>query len=180
MYSASKILFMAFFNMCRLNKRPQDLPASTNLLTICVVVYAFLSILLTSLFQPAEKAVLTGVIEIFLIMIFTLSLLQATGKTTRWTQTVTALFGTSIIINFITLPVYLLIDPTAINQLEANTGQSMALLILAALGCWNIVIMSHILKHALEVNFAIALFLAIVYIWIIFSFTSAILPMETM
>lgn len=180
MYSESKILFLAFFDMCRLTKRPQDLPASTNLLTICIIVYTVLSILLTSIFQPVEKALITGVIAIILIMIFTLALLQATGKSARWTQTVTALFGTSVIINIISIPVLFLIDPTGVNTVEPNSGQSMALLMLAVLECWNIVIRAHILRHALEVNFAIALFIAIIYIWIIFSFTSAILPMETM
>ena len=179
MFSASKIIFLAFFDMCRLIKRPQDIPVSINLLTVCIVIYAFLSIFLTSLFHPVEKAILAGVVEIFLIMIFTLALLQARGKSSRWTQTMTALTGTSVIISIITIPLYFLIGVGDLNELQANAGQSVGLLLLAALGCWNIVIMSHILRHALEINFAIALFLAITYIWIIFSFTSAILPMET-
>ncbi len=178
MFTASKILFMAFFDICRLVKRPQDIPASNNLLALCSVVYVLLSILLAGLSQPLDQAILAAIVEIALIMLFTMSLLRATGKSARWTQTVTALVGTGIIISIIAFPIYILIGVGEFNSLESNTGQSISLLLLAALACWNIVIMTHILRHALEVNFAIAMFLAITYIWIIFSFTSAIMPVE--
>jgi hypothetical protein len=177
--STGKVLFLAFFDICRLIKRPQDIPESKNLLTLCVVVYGFLSILLANLYQPTDKAILAGVVEVALFMLFSLALLQTSGKSSRWTQTVTALFGTGIIINFIAFPIYILIGVGELNEHEASTGQSIGLLLLAALACWNIVIMAHILRHALETNFALAIFLAITYIWVIFSFTSAIMPMDT-
>jgi hypothetical protein len=179
MLSACKVLFLAFFDICRLIKRPQDIPESKNLLTICAVVYGILSILLISLSQPAEKAIFASIIELFLIMIFTLAILQSVGKSSRWIQTVTALIGTGIIISIIAFPAYLLIGVGELNDLQTGTAPSIGLMLLAALSCWNIAIMAHILRHALEVNFAIALFLAIMYIWIIYSFTSAIMPMET-
>ncbi len=179
MLPGSKVLFLAFFDICRLIKGPQDIPESKNLLTICVVVYGFLSILLASLSQPTDKAILAGILEVALIMIFSLALLQARGKSSRWTQTVTALVGTGIIISIIAFPVYILIGVGELNELESSTRQSLGLLLLASLACWNIVIMGHILRHALEVNFMFAVILAITYIWIIFSFTSAIMPMET-
>ena len=179
MLSTGKIHFLAFFDICRLIKRPQDILESKNLLTLCVIFYGFLSILLANLSQPIDKAILAGIVEVALIMIFSLALLQSRGKSSRWTQTVTALLGTGIIISIIAFPVYILIGVGELNQLESSAGQSLGLLLLAALACWNIVIMAHILRHALDTNFAIAMFLAITYIWIIFSFTSAIMPMET-
>lgn len=178
MLSSVKILLYAFFDICRLLKGPQDIPESKNFLTLCVVVYGFLSIVLAYLSQPIENAILSAVIEVFLIMIFSLALLQAAGKSTRWTQTVTALFGTGIIVSMIAFPIYILIGIDELNELQSNQANRLGLLLLAALACWNIVIMSHILRHALETNFAIAMFLAITYIWIIFNFTRAILPME--
>ena len=179
MLSASKVLFLVFFDMCRLIKRPQDIPESKNLLTLCAVVYGFLSILLANMSQPIENSILAGVIELVLIMIFTLAILQVSGKSSRWTQTVTALVGTGIIVSIIAFPIYILVGVGELNELESSTSQSIGLLLLASLACWNIVIMAHILRHALEINFAIALFLAITYIWIIYSFTSAIMPLET-
>lgn len=178
MLSTVRVLFLAFFDICRLIKRPQDIPESKNLLTLCVVIYGFLSILLANLSQPTEKAILAGVVEVALIMIFSLALLQTRGKSSRWTQTVTALVGTGIIVSIIAFPVYILIGVGELSEFESSTGQSIGLLLLAVLACWNIAIMGHILRHALEVNFMLATMLAITYIWIIFSFTSAIMPME--
>ena len=63
MLSAGKVLFLTFFDICRLIKRPQDIPESKNLLTLCLVIYGLLSILLATLSQPADAAVLSGVIE---------------------------------------------------------------------------------------------------------------------
>ncbi len=179
MLSTAKVLFSAFFDICRLIKRPQDIPESKNLLTLWVVVYGFLWILLASLSQPIDKGILAGVVEVALIMLFSLALLQTCGKSSRWTQTVTALVGTGIIISIIAFPIYILIGVGELSDHESSIGQSIGLLLLAALACWNIAIMAHILRHALETNFTLALFLAITYIWIIFSFTSAIMPMET-
>jgi hypothetical protein len=179
MLSTVKVLFLAFFDICRLIKRPQDIPESKDVLTLCVVVYGSLSILLESLSLPLEKAILAGVLEVALIMIFSLAVLQTRGKSSRWTQTVTALVGTGIIISIIAFPVYILIGVGELGEFESNSGQSIGLLLLVALACWNIAIMAHILRHALEVNFMLAVILAITYIWIIFSFTSAIMPMET-
>jgi hypothetical protein len=178
MLSIGKVIFFAFFDICRLIKKPQDIPASRNLLILCLVVYALLSIISASLTQPIDKAILAGILEIILIMIFTQALLQIRGKTSRWNQTVTSLAGTGIIISLIALPIYVLIGVGGEVEMTASAGQSMGLLLLASLACWNIVIMAHILRHALEVNFALAMILAITYIWVIFSFTSAIMPME--
>jgi hypothetical protein len=178
MFHACIVVLTAFFDICRLVKRPQDIPESKNLLTLSAFVYGVLSIVLASLSQPIEKAIATGVIELALILIFTLAILQACGKSQRWIQTVTALVGTGIIISLLAIPSYLLIDINNLNELQASTTQNFGLLMLAALSLWNIVIMAHILRHALEFNFAIAMFLAIMYIWVIFSFTTAVIPLE--
>ncbi len=179
MLSAGKVLLLAFFDICRLIKRPQDIPESKNLLTLCLVVYGLLSILLAMLSLSTDKAVLAGVLEVILIMVFTQALLQTRGKSLRWTQTVTALAGTGIIISLIALPLYILTGVGGSNEINSSASQVLGLLLLVSLACWNIVIMGHILRHALEVNFMLAIVLAITYIWIIFSFTSAIMPVGT-
>ena len=110
MLSAGKVLFLAFFEICRLNKGPQDIPASRNLLTLCLVVIWFIvGSACGMLSQPIEKAVFAGVLEVALIIIFSLALLQIRGKSERWVQMVTALAGTGIIISILALPLYLFI-----------------------------------------------------------------------
>jgi hypothetical protein len=178
MFVAGKVLFLAFFDICRLIKKPQDIPASKNLLTICLAVYGFLSIQLAVLSQPIDKAIFAGVLEVALIMIFSLALLQIRGKSERWVQMVSALAGTGIIISIIAIPLYIFIGIGGDDTATSGGIHAFGLLLLAVLACWNITIMGHILRHALDINMFSAIILAISYIWIIFSFTAAIMPMD--
>lgn len=177
MLSAIKVLFLAFFDICRFKKRPQDIPASKNLLMLCILIYGLLSIFIAGLYQETEQAILGSFIELGLLLLFSWAMLKTSGKAVRWLQTVTAMIGTNLIINIIALPAHVFVSFDDVSELVIdNSAQSFGLLMLAALACWNIVIMSHILKNALETHFAIALFLAFTYIWIVFSFTSAVMP----
>jgi len=178
MLTVAKVLFIAFFDICRLKKRPQDIPASRNLLTICLIAYGFLSILLALLSQPVEKAILVGIIEVLFIMLFSLAVLQLGRKSSRWVQTVTALAGTGVIVSILAIPLYLFIGPSGDAAINSDGLQALGLLLLAILACWNISIMGHILRYALEINMFSSIVLAISYIWLIFNFTAAIMPME--
>ena len=178
MLSAGKVLFLAFFDICRLIKKPQDIPESKNLLTLCLLFYGLLSIFLAGLSQTVDRAIVAGLLDVTLIMLFPFALLQVRGKLPRWPQTVTALTGTGIIISIIALPIYLLIGVGEANELGSSSEQVIGLLLLATLACWNIIIMAHVLRHSLEVNMMLAIILSISYIWIIFSLTSVIIPLE--
>ena len=176
MLLAAKVLFMAFFDICRLRKGPQDIPASKNLLTLCLFFYGLLSVLLVMLSESFERAILAGLLEVILIIAFTMALLQIRSKTERWVQTVTSLSGTGIILSLIALPIYILLSIDGSTDANSSPAYGLGLLILAGLACWNVVIMAHILRHALEVSIMSGIIFAIVYIWIIFSFTAAIMP----
>ena len=176
MLLAAKVLFMAFFDICRLRKGPQDIPASKNLLTLCLIVYGLLSVLLVMLSESIERAILSGLLEVVLIMAFIMALLQIRSKIGRWVQTVTAISGSGIVLSLIALPIYILLSVSAGTEANSNPVYGLGLLILAGLACWNVVIMAHVLRHALDVTMLTGVILAIVYIWIIFSFTAAIMP----
>ena len=178
MLSASRVLFLAFFEICRLNKGPQDIPASKNLLTICLVVYGLLSVQLTVFSQPIEKAIFAGILDVALIIIFSLALLQIRGKTERWVQMVTALAGTGIIISLLAIPLYFFIGIGNGDTMASEEVNVLGLLSLTVLACWNICIMGHILRHAIGINMFSGIILAIFYLWLVFSFSSAIMPME--
>ncbi|MCG8378179.1 MAG: hypothetical protein MI865_01760 [Proteobacteria bacterium] len=178
MLAASKIIFLAFFDICRFIKGPQDIPESKNLLTLCLLVYGICSVVLVLLTESADKAIFAALLEILLIMIFTQILLQIKGKSSRWIQTVTALSGTGVIISIIAFPIYLMIGIGDSNELTAQSGQGFGLMLLALLACWNILIMAHILRHALEVNLFSALMFSIAYILIVVSLTAVVIPGE--
>ncbi len=178
MSSVGNVFFFAFFDICRLVKGPQDIPESKNLLTLCLTIYGLFSIGLAMFIETPGNAIIAGLMDIALLMLFTQALLQIYSKSLRWTQTVTAISGTGIIISIFALPLYLVIDFSVANEINSAPQQGLGLLFLASLACWNIVIVAHIFRHALEINFVMAVVLAISYIWLVYSFTTAILSSE--
>ena len=71
------------------------------------------------------------------------------GYAARIFQTLTALLGTGVIISLLAIPVLLAIS--YVPQLAGYFGLIMLLLII-----WSLVIMAHVLRHALSVGFMLA------------------------
>ncbi|OGT31651.1 MAG: hypothetical protein A2W28_09025 [Gammaproteobacteria bacterium RBG_16_51_14] len=175
MLSAIHAIFNAFFDICCFRKNPQDLPKSNVLLSLSVAGYILASAMLALLSAQIVNATLAGVIEALLVMVFTYGLLQFGNKTERWSQTVTALAGTGIVISLIALPLYYL--GSSLGQ--EGTGQSIGLLLLIVLIIWNIAIMAHIFRHALQTTIGLGIIIAISYIWVISNFIALLFPAET-
>ena len=109
-------------------------------------------------------------------MLITWALLQTRKRIARWTQTITAIFGTGLILSLLAIPAYVLIGDSTSGTL--NLMQSMGLLMLLTLMCWNIVIMAHIYRNALELHFAWSVLIAVGSLWVILGLTSVLLPVE--
>ena len=178
MLAAIRVLFFAFFDICRFRKRPQDIPKSSDLLVSCVVSYTLISALLVGMAESLERALLSGITEIVVLSLFSLLLLQITGKTMRWMQTLTALSGAGVVLSIIALPVYFFLSTSGTDDATSEPLYLFLLLMLAALAFWNIAVMAHVLKHALEVSTVISILLAICYIWIILTLSTAFFPTE--
>jgi hypothetical protein len=172
MLSELNVLLGAFIDICRFRKNPQDLPKSYELLFLSIVGYMLASALLAMLSAQLVYATLSGIVEALLVMLFTFGLLQIVNKTERWSQTVTALSGTGIIISLIAFPLYYF--GTTGNQ--GGFGQIIGLLSLIVLIIWNIAIMAHIFRHALQTTIGFGVAIAISYVWIISNFIAILLP----
>ncbi len=172
MLSAIQVLLNAFLNICLFRKNPQDLPKSNILLCLSVAGYMLASTLLALLSEQLTDATMAGIIEAMLVMLFTYGLLQIRNKTERWSQTVTALSGTGIIISLIAFPLYYLGSTGS----QEGVSQSIGLLLLVVLIIWNIAIMAHIFRHALQTTIGFGIAIAVSYIWIISSFIAILFP----
>jgi len=172
MLSVIQVMLNAFLDICLFRKNPQDLPKSNVLLCLSVAGYMLASTLLALLSEQLTDATMAGIIEAMLVMLFTYGLLQIRNKTERWSQTVTALSGAGIIISLIAFPLYYL--STTDNQ--EGISQSIGLLLLIVLIIWNIAIMAHIFRHALQTTIGFGIAIAVSYIWIISSFITILFP----
>lgn len=152
-----------FFGICCLRRRPQDLPASVELLVIALAGYGLASFALTWLAYPAGPALAAGAAECVLLAALNYTILTLRGLPGRWLQTTSAMAGTGLLFTVAAVPVFMgmeLAGPAALVQ----SGLYFVTLFLLV---WNVAVMAHILRHALDTSFATAVVAAVGYMWLI-------------
>lgn len=162
----------SFFAICCFKRRPQDLPASTEFLCICLFVYAALSCILTLSTQSLEIALLWGLTDGVLIALLTFLLMRLLKVPERWRQTTTALAGTGIFFTILAIPL-------SFSIMNLEEGDNLGILLFQFVIfflVWNIAVMAHIFRHALEVSFAMGVLVALSYVGIITSIVKMFSP----
>ncbi len=157
----NKLLLM-FFDICRLRVAPQDLPTSRSLLISSLAMYAALALMLSWMLMTPGKALIAAAFDTLLMALLSYVLLWARLMPQRWPQTCTALAGSGIILQIVALPITLW-------QKQFGPEDSMVLiptLLSLALLFWNLVVVGHILRHALSTNLGMGAVLATVYTYI--------------
>lgn len=155
-------LFMMFFDLCRLRMAPQDLPTSRPLLIYSLAVYAVLALMLSWIQMTPGKALIAAVFDTLLMGLLSYVLLWARLMPQRWPQTCTALAGSGIILQVVALPITLW-------QKQFGPDNSLVLipsLLILVLLFWNLVVVGHILRHALSTNLGMGAVLATVYMYV--------------
>lgn len=138
-----------------LRRSPSDVPYSTTLLGVVVAVSAAASLGAAHMQALSPMAVLV-------ILVYTAAfahgVLQMKGLAHRFVQTATALFGTDALLTLIALPL--------LNATVGAGGDVPPTLVLAYLGLlvWNVAIVAHILRHALDTRFGTAVFWAVAFL----------------
>ena len=150
MSSALATLIHAFWGMCTFRLAPQDVPASTVLLGVASVANVLLSTLINQMKIPLGSSVLVALLEILVLFGLTSALLFVMSRAARIIQTLTALMGTGTLIGALVL-IVLIIFPTLPQPVRM------------AIFLWNLFVMAHILRHALDTRFIIGFFIAIGY-----------------
>lgn len=150
MSAALPVLINAFWGMCILRVAPQDVPRSTVLLALATALNLLLSVLINQLQLDLGAAMLVAIVELVVLFGLTATLLFYRRSSPRLTQTMTALMGTGAIIGALVL--LLLWSFPQIPQL-----------LRLAIFLWNLLIMAHILRHALDVHLAVGFLIAIGY-----------------
>jgi hypothetical protein len=170
-YSALKVfgypvgkLLNIFVDICLLRAGPQDLPASGFLL----VVTALLGLLTGALvivesFGSVFYALLAQLLDLLLLVSLLRTGLAYRGLATRFPQAATALFGSSALINLVTMPVQLLIgeDPSA------SLGGELGVLFYLFLLVWALVVIGHIVRHSFDIRFSGGILIALAYFLLI-------------
>ena len=154
-------LLRVFLDIALLRSGPQVLPASGLLLAICIALYAATSLLVVAT-TSLELRVLVAqtLVSIVLDVVGLWLVLAAARRQARYPQALAALFGSGVIINVALLPAALLVasgDPSL-----GLAGQLAWSLVVG----WGLAVLAHILRHALELAWGLALALAALYLFV--------------
>lgn len=150
MPAAHVILIRAFWQLCTFRLAPQDIARSPALLGLTTALNLSISILINQLQLDLGDAILVAVIELMVLFGLTATLLFYFRHTARLPQTMTALMGTGAMIGALVLTL-LLVFP------------KLPLLLRLAVFLWNLLIMAHILRHALTVHLLAGFLFAVGY-----------------
>jgi hypothetical protein len=161
MPTAFDTLIKSFFSLCLLRTRPQDLPSSRFLLNLSLSVYTLLSTLLALIDLPMSLAVMVGFLNTALLVGFVLLILKVRGFMSRSTQTLTALAGAGALLTVIAFPILLWMQGSDDQPSSVGLPKMLWLLMLA----WDLMVVAHVLRHALAVHFGVGFVLAFVYVW---------------
>lgn len=158
MYRDAITLAGGFCKMCLLKYRPQDVPASRELLLLCIALYFLLKVLLLILGGYQTNTLPIALIDTVYALVFVFLLLLLCRKVNRWMQTMTATAGTGIIFGLLHLPaVIVLPDSGAMTAVQQILSLAFYLVLI-----WYVVVQAHIFRHAMSSSFALGVFVSII------------------
>lgn len=146
-------LFSRLLAILILKSGPQDMPAGTRPVTLTMALYIIATGASLSVSERADNPVAVLALATVLPLILSRIVLGLRGRPARWSQTVSALFGTSALLSLASLPL--------------GTGggdQPGALVTLTSLVLffWSFSVDGHIWRHALDTSFAAGLAVAVI------------------
>lgn len=158
-----RAVLRAFFGICTFQLAPQDIPRSSALLAATTVGNVSLSVVIYGLESPIGRALLKALLETAVLFAATFTLLFLLSYGRRLVQTLTALMGSGAILGGVALLTMLLAP-----ALPPDLG----LAILRVNFLLNLLVIAHILRHALSTWFPIGLLFAFGYAILVYkSFT---------
>lgn len=167
-------LILIWFDICLLRAGPQDLPASRELLGLAIASYMLVSFLLSLPGYPPVTAGQMALIDATLLIVFAATALYISGRMARLTQTLTALSGTGTLLGLFALPVIQLLS----SAQEAGQPSLLAGMLWLLLFGWNLLVVAHIIRHALSVNLPVAIGIAMLYTLVAMQIINALFPMS--
>ncbi|MCG6966902.1 MAG: hypothetical protein LJE59_10345 [Chromatiaceae bacterium] len=162
-------LIRFFVELAILRRGPQDLPASSTLLSLAAV----LNVLIGSangkaLFGTVGAALGANLLDLVLTLLMLYLLLQFRGHAARLQQTATAFFGLGALAGL----VMLLIRPAA----ELLGAPQVAMLVDLVLAIWLHVALGSVLRHAIGVPLLAGVIIMLSYTVMAFSVIARVFP----
>lgn len=162
-----------FWDICALKAAPQDLPASSFLMGLMLLVYFVTGVVVAALQWPLSQAALAAFLDTVFVTVLCRVLLWTRQLSGRFVQTLTAMAGSGAVMTLIAVPLVWWQGFVGVSDANAPTLPTWLLMIWMV---WNVVVVGHILRHALSTILALGIGLAVVYGYITFELMRIFLP----
>ena len=149
-------LIQIFIDIAFHRRGPEDLPSQAFLLgAVMVVALVVSTVSLVMLGNGFGTAVLETGVSLVVFLVFYRVLLTLAGRPERFTQTVTALLGTSVLLSLIAMPLLLTLGE------NAEEVPPLTVFLLLGLLLWSLDIAGFIISRALERHYALGVTIAV-------------------
>jgi hypothetical protein len=165
-------LIRAWIDICLWRRGPQDLPVSGILLGVSLCCYVLVSLLVSAGSYGIAAAVQLAALDLGLLVVFVLSILYLQNKTARINQTLSAMAGTGAVLGVCALPLVILVQ----QDQSAEQIPAVLTLLWLVLLIWNLLVMAHIMRHALSSSFAIGLGASLLYALVSMQIIATLFP----
>lgn len=151
-----------YFNLLLLRAGPQDIPYSRSLTWLTLMLAFLVSLTGGALIYSPSRNLVLNLLDMALLLLFLDLILRVTGKHSRFMQTVAAVCGAETLLQLLGLPSYWLITG---DRQEAYTDPAvmLALWYSLLLLVYSILVLTHIVRHALSTNILNAVLVTLAY-----------------
>ncbi len=177
-------LLTVFWNIILRKSGPEEVPDSNFLLVVTFIFFLLSQVLVGFKMYGGAVSLFFQLLflDTVLLIIWLRAILQLSGKLERFRQSLTALFGTGTLFNFILSPFILSYAPyleqlTSSDELQITAELPMPALlsiVILIIAIWSVLVMGHIYSRATSKNRAIGIGLALMYSFINFMISTSL------
>ncbi|HED14263.1 MAG TPA: hypothetical protein ENI62_11540 [Gammaproteobacteria bacterium] len=150
------VLLRIFLDIVRFKAGPQDLPISPALLVTTFIFAVLTHVVTDAPYSSAATIWLAAVTQASAFGAVLWVVLSIRGKSERWLQTATALFGAGSLLQLLTIPVSYMLG----NQ-QSSISLGLPSLLLLVIAFWFLAVMSWVFRQSLEIKTGMSLLLSL-------------------
>ena len=162
-------LFKLFWEICLLRKGPQDVPSASVLFWILLTTGLFVDLFMAVNFVDFQSAILLVITNTLALFAMVAGLLMLFSYRNRIIQTLITLIGTGLIFSVIRIPLMF------IFKAMPDHGGMFGFVEIFVL-IWSLVVVAHILRHALSTEFLLAGMLSFGYFMVSYQLANYFIP----
>ena len=169
------IPLQVLLRMMALMSGPQDLPFSIPLLSRVLLLYLVTGLMVL---MPGSADLFTAIslmlIDLVLLVVFVKFCLYTRNTSARFIQTLMACLGVGVVFQLLALPLVLVLNAAGETGQANNALGGLFYLILVS---WQVTVMAHILRHAMNMMISLTLMLSFSYFLLIIFISNQIVTL---